>query len=452
MSNVKKKFTSYEVIAVIIGALLMGFLWRVRGTHGWGSSWGLLNAGFIFLLFIVSVTGVRKKLDFSYVTLSALSFMLTVPAWGTLLTQITGVLEYENMQTGVYESVFINSFSGVFLMLCMGFGLASIFGVMLGRGFSDKQWRLRDFIIIVAVFYAIEIIAKLGPAHWILNLVQPEAGEIFAQGLEKADIADGVFKAYLSHFDDISWAKKLDGGRNYYSSVEAIAAFFSAVGVLLATRFCVKDKVSAKTGAVVCGAFAFAITISDLFFFISNGGYRMQNIIELPETFYAWSLWEYFTGFIAGGIITLFVLKLSPEKDLPELAFQKVQGKPKDVLTFLLCFVGGIGLNIVRPVLERFDESDYQILATVVVAVITLVVCVVVCKRLGLYLEKIDFSVFSTILLLVMVLYVFNMYMFTGEANFPTIHSYHNIFVSISCVAITLWCILKLKNQINEKA
>ena len=36
---------------------------------------------------------------------------------------------------------------------------------------------------------------------------------------------------------------------------------------------------------------------------------------SLPEGFAAWSLWEYFTGFIAGGLITYFILKNVPSRD-----------------------------------------------------------------------------------------------------------------------------------------
>ena len=54
----------YNVLAVLVGALLLGFLWRVRGEHGWGSSWGLLNAGFVFALiflgFIIKIMDLGK--------------------------------------------------------------------------------------------------------------------------------------------------------------------------------------------------------------------------------------------------------------------------------------------------------------------------------------------------------------------------------------------------------
>ena len=85
----------YNAVVVLLGALLMGMLWRVRGTHGWGSSWGLLNAGIVFVLFITVAIGERKKMNFAWTSLTALSFMLTVPAWGTLLKQITGVLDFD---------------------------------------------------------------------------------------------------------------------------------------------------------------------------------------------------------------------------------------------------------------------------------------------------------------------------------------------------------------------
>ena len=136
----------YQLFTILIGALLMGFLWRVRGTHGWGSSWGLLNAGFIFTMFIIMVIGERKKLNFGWLAITSLSFMLTVPAWGTLLDQITGVLfnatEISSLipfNSAYASDVYCSVPSAVYIMLTLGFGLASLYGIMLGRAYSDKQ-------------------------------------------------------------------------------------------------------------------------------------------------------------------------------------------------------------------------------------------------------------------------------------------------------------------------
>ena len=145
-----------QIFTVLIGALLMGFLWRVRGTHGWGSSWGLLNAGAIFSLFAITIIGDRKKTSLAWIGLSSLSFMLTVPTWGTFLDQMTGVLSSsitDDLGNVIEGSRAIPLWSGVGVMLLLGFSLATVWGIMLGRALSDKQWKIRDFVLIIAVFF-----------------------------------------------------------------------------------------------------------------------------------------------------------------------------------------------------------------------------------------------------------------------------------------------------------
>ncbi len=113
----------------------------LSGEHGYGSSWGLLTVGIAVLLVIFALYGYRRKIDILLLSASAVSFMFTTPGWGTLNSQITGVLS-----GGVYDQnwqqvrVFINPFSGVFIMLCLGFGLCTFFAFSLGRYFSDKPY------------------------------------------------------------------------------------------------------------------------------------------------------------------------------------------------------------------------------------------------------------------------------------------------------------------------
>ncbi len=449
MSLSKKSSCIQNIFAVLIGALLLGFLWRVRGEHGWGSSWGLLNAGIVFTLFLTVAVGERKKMNFAWTALTGLSFMMTVPSWGTLLNQVSGVLYREEFwQKGVTDYVFVTPVSAIILMLCLGFGAAAIFGIMLGRGYSKKQWKLKDFIILIAVFYITDLITKASISHWILNLIQPEASEVFADGLQKADIGDGVYKAYMAHFDDLSWAKKLDGGRNYFSSIQAISSTLRAVAALIATRFIIKDKRSANTGAVVCGAFAFAITAADIFFYLDNGGYHMLNASYLPTSFSAWSLWEFFTGFIAGGIITAFMLALKPQVNLSEPAFDKLPSKLKSIFTFILGYVLMIGVAIVRPILERFDDSKYVILFTAISALAAIAIAVILSKKYGITLQKLGYKKFAAFALPCFVFYIFAVYMFVGCAerlNYTSINYVHTILMVISFVLITVWSAVKIK-------
>lgn len=446
---VSNKFQS--VIAVLIGALLMGFLWRVRGETGWGSSWGLLNAGFVFLLFVVLLVGNRQKMKFGWIGLTAASFMLTVPSWGTLLYQTCGVLYSSELhwQKGM-DVVEIPVASGVAIMLSLGFGLATVFGVMLGRGLSEKQWKITDFIIVIAVFYAFNLLAKATVSHWILELIQPQAAQVYAQKLAEAGQDGSVYHIYMQHFDNLSWAKKIDGGRNYFSEIQAISSVISSIAVILATRFIVKDKRAARTGLVVSIAFAVAITVADIFFFLSHGGYHMQNDNLLPNGFSAWVLWEYFTGFIAGGIITAYIIKLKPAEDVPELALAKIPDKAKTVLTFLIGFVFAFGVNIARPIMERGECIENETLGIILAIVVAVAVTIPTAFKCGFGMEKTTMTKFASIAFPSFVIFIFVLYTFFQtfekfEKEFLSGFSVINILLVISFVAILVWSLVNRK-------
>ncbi len=594
MVKSNKYSVGYQLFTILIGALLMGFLWRVRGTHGWGSSWGLLNAGFIFTMFIIMVIGERKKLNFGWLAITSLSFMLTVPAWGTLLDQITGVLfnatEISSLipfNSAYASDVYCSVPSAVYIMLTLGFGLASLYGIMLGRAYSDKQWKIYHYIILVAVFFAAGLIAKATVSHWIINVIQPEAGEAFEVGLKDymltlapfeqhsfeefkqslapeafqvfeanlkeymltlipADVLEAVksnlgtqtlesisfedlkslilpllsaetatelegalgtympieafkvshnlqgisfdelknlviqslpadavetfketvskkaiegsaWQVYLQHFDNVSWAKKAvpagSIGRNYFQTVEMISLAISAVASLIATRFIIKDKRAANTGFVVCGAFAFAITVSDLFFYFGDGGYHQLAENYFGESIAPWSCWEYFTGFIAGGIITAYMLRLKSQEDVEDIAFSKVPAKVSTILTFALGYLFLIGVSIVRPVLERFDESKLQILYVVISVLVAVGIVAILAKKWGIAAEKTNMVKISCELLPLFMALIFISYMFLcspSYQNYTSITMLHNILVVVSLIAVNIWIIIqtgKIKTQ-----
>jgi len=442
-----------NAFTILLGALLMGLLWRVRGEHGWGSSWGLLNAGFVFTMFIVVVKGSRQKLDIGWLSLTALAFMLTTPGWGTLLSQITGIIydaeDWFNGGSDVYTSVG----SAIFLMLCLGFGLASLFGIMLGRGFSEKQWKLKDFIILIAIFYITDLIASAVISPFILNAIQPEAAEVFEKGLEIQNIEGSAYEVYMEHFKDVSWAKKIDGGRNYFQSCDVITSTIKAITSILTVRFIIKDKVSAKTGLVVCSAFALGITLADLFFYFGNGGYHELHESFLPESFYAWGCWEYFTGFIAGGIITAFILKLNPENDVSELAFQRIPEKPKMILTFILGTLFVVGVNIVRPVLVRYEDSNYMIIATVIAVLFAIGFVGILVKFYGLNATKSHIEKYYALLLLFFVAYIILVYLLIGTPDCLHLfgnYGFQHTMAIISAVILIIWLAFRKEKKLTE--
>lgn len=426
----------------------------MRGEHGWGSSWGLLNAGFVFTLFLCAVAGARKKMTFSWVSLTALSFMLTTPSWGTLLNQITGVMDSID---GVYEGMtntltYINPLSGVAMMLFMGFGLSAFFGIFLGKGFSDKQWKWWNVIVVIGVSVAVYYIVMATIAHPIIKLIQPESVKSFENGLVTAGKDfDSVHKIYLKHFDDLSWAKKIGGGRNYFSEVQAVAATFRAITAILTTLIVVKDKVAAKVGALSCTIFAVAITLADVFFYVSDGGYRRAGGLSFNSELLggAWSWWEFTTGFLAGGALTLVVLSLKKKDDVPETVFSFLPDKAKTVLGFIVSFIFATGVNIVRPLLERLEDAPVAVLVGgIAVALVAYILFMIFyLKKNGISLQKTSMNKFAPLMVTIMTLFDLITYMFVATQDYRNYNA-HNVLtvvLFVSAISVAVFNIITIK-------
>lgn len=50
--------------------------------------------------------------------------------------------------------------------------------------------------------------------------------------------------AYLKHFDNIAWAKKIPFGRNYFASIESISQAAGALACSLTALIAFKDKIT----------------------------------------------------------------------------------------------------------------------------------------------------------------------------------------------------------------
>lgn len=456
MSNTTQRPLWQKILIILLGGLLLGFLWRLRGSRGWGSEAGVFNVGFVYLLFITTVLGERKKLDLGWLSLTAMSFILTVPSWGTILTQITGIIRETEVEGAEHFFRYVSPVSGAFMMCCVGLGMAGIYGVLLGRGFGSHQWKVKDFIVVIGAFLIFDVISKASISHWFVQIIQPEAALLFEEGLEIAGIEGSAYKVYMQHFGDISWGKKIIGGRNYFSEIQAVSSAFRALSTILATRFIVKDKVAARVGALVCGAFGLSITVSDLFFWFTKGGYRQLGTQYDGDFIFAWSCWEYFTGFIAGIIITAVLMFLKKSEDVPEIAFSNLHQKPKRILVFATGYIGTVGVNLVRPVARRFDSSDtVQIIAIFVAVVLTAILIVLLTKKAGINAEKMGMEWFARILLPIFVAFMLLSYLFVASAEhraITEIFTLHNILVIISALSVLVYSFVLLKNQMYRDA
>lgn len=412
-----------KAAAVAMGAFLMGALWRFRGEHGYGASWGLLTCGMVFSLLVFAIFGFRRKINFLLYSLTAAAFMLSTPGWGTLNGQITGILE-----SGVYGDngqqlrVYIHPLSGLFIMLCLGFGLAAVFAFLLGRFFSDRPYGWKDMAVVLTVYFAVKYVTRAALSPAILQLVQPQAVDLFALGLQKAGIAGTPWQVYLQHSFDHPWAKDIHGGRNYFTSINTISSAITSLAVWLTVRYGLKDKTGARVMLLVCAAFAFAITFADLSLFFANGGYRMEHTYDLLYKLSGWGMWEYFTGFFAGGLLMLIFVSLPFDRLAAGAGTEEpFTAKMPGWLYGLLNFVATLGLcfssTLVRPIASRYEDTVYHLPLYAGLSAAFLIVMLLIAKKWGAGLRGIDFGRFCAWALPFFFMAHILIYMFAGTPD-----------------------------------
>ena len=437
-----------KAATVFMGAFIMGAMWRLRGEHGWGAAWGLLTCGMVFLLLVFAIFGFRRKIDFLLYSFTAFSFMLTTPGWGTLNGQITGILESGVYENGKMFTVFINPLSGVFIMLCLGFGMASLFAFLLARFFSDKTYGWKEMLLVFTVYAAVKYGTRAAVSPGILDLVQPQAGEMFARGLAQAGITGTPWQVYLQHYFSHPWAKDFLGGRNYFTSINVISSAITAVAVWLTVRFGLKDKTGGRVMLGICAVFAFAITFADLLLYFSAGGYHLeQTFSSTLLKFSGWTMWEYATGFLAGGLMMLiFVLhpfdRLAASAGMQEPFTAKMPGWLYSsfnlVFTFGLCF----SATLVRPLASRYEDTALHTPLYVGLSAVSILAILIVARNKGASLKTIDFKKFCVFALPLYFTVHILLYFFAGTPERQHFRHTEDIANQLVIASFAVFCLL----------
>lgn len=360
----EKKFTAAQTAAYILaGALLLGAVWRIRGTHGWGGGWGLYTVGMVFLFYVYAVFARRSNASFLHCILTSLAAMLTAPAWGTLVNQPSGF--FDSAQ-GVRETAACSPWSGVFMLLCLGFGMVPLYLFMVSRLFSDKPYPVWKYITVFALFFLVSYLCEATVSHGIVRLVQPESVAAVEKGLRSGGVQGSAYAAYMKHFADIGWAKKIPFGRNYFSEIEVVSRAVAAFATAVVLRFAFKDRAGGRIVFWGGAAFSVGITLANVFFVLKN----KLTVQAHPWLSGAWSFWEFFTGFFAGLLLMLLLFrvhKIFPDTGIQDKLLPRIPQRVSDILLCAFVFVFGFGVSLLRPVALRMEESD--ILPVVVYAV-----------------------------------------------------------------------------------
>lgn len=379
---------SKKIFAVITTALMTGFMWRVRGDHGWGSMWGMFAVGVMLILFIYAVFGERKKMNYEMIPLAVFLLGITNGGWGTLNSQMGGYLTSTAAFTGEEAArlVEINPVHGLFMMLFLGFGWMPLFAVVVGSLFSKKEYKLRHYIILIAVFYAVTYIFKFSLSHFIIEAVHPEAVAFCKEGFADRGIDMSPMMAYIKEFGSASWAKKIPFARNYFTSIDVMSAAFGALFTSLAALVVIRDKFTAVISLLINTSCSLAITIADVFLIIDSDkgliplGEKVPMWIKAPS----WSLWEFFTGFLLGLFIMTILVSIPGKYTLEEPFERPVLIKNRKLhylytsfalLTYALCLTvtRPLGMRIGTHLFESGIGSDEDLIGTVITVVLTVI-------------------------------------------------------------------------------
>jgi len=209
----------------------------------------------------------------------------------------------------------------------------------------------------------------------------------------------------------------------------------------------------------ICAAFAFAITFANLSLFFSNGGYRMQNTYHLLFKLSGWGMWEYFTGFFAGGLIMLILIRvpfsrLASTSGMQEPFTANMPGWLYGFLNFGFTFVMCFSITLIRPFAARYEESKAYLPLYIGLSVLFLVIAAIIIYKKGVSLKGVDFRRFCTFALPAFFTAHVMLYLFAGTENmqnFRRTSDVANKLVLISFVVFgLLYPVLFTKGRVRD--
>lgn len=370
-----------KIFSIIAGALLIGFAWRVRGNHGFGSMWGMFTVTTTILLLVYALYGKKKTMNYEMIPIAVILAGITTGGWGTLNSQMNGYLSSSwNFQGEEVDRLLeISPYSGLAIMLLLGFGWFPLFAIALGSLFSKKKYEFKDYVIFIGIYYATYFLANLSVSHYILSVINPQAVEGATLGLIDAGHDMTPMKAFITQLGSAAWAKKIPFCRNYFTSVQVISSAIGAFASSLGVGIVLKDKFNAIFSTLINLVCGIAITVADVPLILgSDRGFFAG--VETPDFFAtcAWSTWEFFTGFFLGlGIMLIIALLPKEYTNSEEYEYSPLFNNKKATLYFnsFITVFALFGIVLIRAFAFRLNElildnETFEIVLTVLLSVI----------------------------------------------------------------------------------
>ena len=302
-----------KIAVVLMGGLLLGGMWRLRGDNGFGSFWGMLPCSVVFWLFLLSVFGYRKKMSYDVLPWAVLSIPFTINGWMPVMPLLRGFIEAPGGPGGAGVNESFSYLSAIFLIFCLGFCWMTFLGFFLGLLFSPKRYRAWDFLLVAALYLAVMLAARGSLAHAVMRLAAPQSWDAFARGLLEKGVTDSPFAFYLKNIFNDSAQKQFIGGRTYFNGVAVVGNALGGLAVLAALLVKYKDKTAARVMASVCSVVGCSFLGAALLNVMFSDGFRGAQYdarAALPAWLMNnyWGFVEYGTGLFIGLGVTAFLV------------------------------------------------------------------------------------------------------------------------------------------------
>lgn len=414
--------TGSKIISVILGAIIGGFMWRCRGDGGFGSSWGLYSVGLVLMLLIYHFYGKRKGMKYEMIPLGGLMLGLSVTGYATVLEQLAGVvwsdLPYSGEMLNGLEPVFtgpngdvyapIDHVSGAVIIFLMAFTLIPLFAFFVTSLFSGKEYKIKHYIIAVAVYMVSQLIFKATVSHFIIQLINPDQVAYAALGLEAyGHNYASPMAAYMSHFLDRGWTQDIPFFENYYMSIEHISDALSVIVLSAYALIFRKDKYTAFGSLILNLLTAVTTTIFTplVSSHFNSGFFKGVEFSETFRRFATWGTWEFVTGFFIGLFVMAFLAltagknRENEECDMsPLISNQKINFGFNFVLTVFILGVTparAIGIRFARLLAHAGALADDEPLGTILTVVLSVIFGVFMIKILSRNMLRKDSNAFD---------------------------------------------------------
>ncbi len=479
----KTQTTGNKILSVVLGAIITGFMWRCRGEGGFGSSWGLYSVGLVLMMIIFHFYSDRKGMKYEMIPLGGLLLGLSVTGYATVIDQLAGVLYSDLPYSGemikgqapvlVLDDggvcAPIDHISGAVIIFIMAFTLIPLFSFFVTSLFSDKEYKIKHYIIVTVIFFVSQTIFKATVSHFILKLINPDQVQYAMLGLKEMGLEfSSPMKAYMSHFLDRSWADDIPFFENYYMSVEHISDALAVITISLYALIGRKDKYTGFGSIIINLCVAVVSTVltslvSDVF---DSGFFKGVDIPDWYMKISDWGVWEFLTGF-AVGLFTMLFLAITANKYTVKCVADEAPLFTNKKLSFAFNFVLTVfifGVTPARAISIRFakllekksilpDDEPFATILIVVLSIIFGIFMIMIMKKniLGkgtnpFNMKPVDFSIIALPAYLAM---CFVVYFFFDDC--VILHPSMNVTIPMMLIASGLIAVIYLPYRAKLK-